>query len=67
MKARLLLGLLLAGLLCGCASSSPYSETMTDTDTQSQQSVLPEGPRRPPPTYRPGLDSGPGYMGPGSF
>jgi hypothetical protein len=62
MKVRLLLGLLLSGLLCGCAANTPYSETMTDTSTQDQQRVLPEAPGRAPLTYTPGLDSGPGSL-----
>jgi hypothetical protein len=61
MKVRLLLGLLLSGLLCGCAANTPYSETMTDTSTQGQQRVLPEPPRQAPLTYQPGLDSGSGF------
>jgi len=36
MKVRLLFGLLLSALLCGCAANVPYSETMTDTSTHSQ-------------------------------
>ena len=62
MKTRLLLGLLLASLLCSCAANAPYSETMIDTSTQDQRSVLPEAPRRAPLTYKPGLDSGPGSV-----
>ncbi len=65
MKVLQLLGLLLAGMLCSCASSAPYSETMIDTSTQNRQTVLPEAPRQPPLTYQPGLDSGPGFGGPG--
>jgi hypothetical protein len=57
MKIRLLLGLLLSGLLCGCAANTPYSETMTDTGTEGQQRVLPDAPRQAPLTYQPGLDS----------
>jgi hypothetical protein len=60
MKFRLLLGLLASGLLCGCAANVPYSETMTDTGTQSHQRVLPDAPSQGPITYTPGLDSGPG-------
>jgi hypothetical protein len=48
MKVRLLLGLLLSGLLFGCAANVPYSETMTDTGTQTQQRVLPDAPPQPP-------------------
>jgi hypothetical protein len=62
MKVRLLFGLLLSGLFCGCAANVPYSETMTDTSTQSQQRVLGEAPRQAPLTYQPGLDSGPGGL-----
>jgi hypothetical protein len=58
MKVRLLFGLLLAGLLCGCAANVPYSETMTDTAAQSQQRVLPDAPSQGPIKYQPGLDSG---------
>jgi hypothetical protein len=65
MKISLLLGLLLSGLLCGCAANAPYTETMTDTSTQSQQRVLPDAPRQAPITYQPGLDSGSGMMGGG--
>ena len=63
MKLRLLLGLLLSGLLYGCAANVPYSETMTDTGTQSQQRVLPDAPRQAPLSYQPGLDSGSGMFG----
>jgi hypothetical protein len=62
MKVRLLLGLLLSGLLCGCAANVPYSETMTDTSTQDQQRVLPDPRQRAPLTYTPGMDSGPGAL-----
>ncbi|HEX9280998.1 MAG TPA: hypothetical protein VF878_00840 [Candidatus Udaeobacter sp.] len=62
-KVRLLFGLLLSGLLCGCAANTPYSETMTDTSAQTQQRVLPDAPRQAPLTYQPGLDSGSGMMG----
>jgi hypothetical protein len=62
MKDCLLLSLLLSALLCGCAANVPYSETMTDTGTQSQQRVLPEAPQRPPLTYTPGRDPGPGSL-----
>jgi hypothetical protein len=44
MKVRLLLGLVLSGLLCSCASNSQYSETMIDTSTHAGQTVLPEPP-----------------------
>jgi hypothetical protein len=62
MKVRLLLGLLLSGLICGCAANAPYSEIVTDTSTQTQQRVLPQAPRQAPLTYQPGLDSGPGQF-----
>jgi hypothetical protein len=65
-KVRLLLGLLVAGLLCGCASSAPYSETMIDTNSKNRQTVLPEAPPQAPLTYQPGLDSGSGMTGSGS-
>jgi len=66
MKERQLLGLLLAaGLLCSCASTAPYSETMIDTSTQNRHTVLPDAPPQPPLTYQPGLDSGPGFGPPG--
>jgi hypothetical protein len=58
MKVRLLSSLLLSGLLCGCAANTPYTETMTDTSTQTQQRVLPNAPQQAPLTYQPGLDSG---------
>jgi type IV pilus biogenesis protein CpaD/CtpE len=44
MRRRLLLGLLLSALLCGCASNSPYSETVIDTNKGTQQTALPEAP-----------------------
>src|SRR6266513_2846518 len=65
-KGRQLLGLLLvAGLLCSCASSAPYSETMIDTSTQKRNTVLPDAPPQPPLTYQPGVDPGPGFGPPG--
>jgi len=63
MKVQLLLALLVAGLLCGCASSAPYSETMIDTSTRNRQTVLPDAPPQPPLSYQPGLDSGSGMSG----
>jgi hypothetical protein len=57
MKVRLLLGLLLAGLLCGCAANTPYSETVVDTDKHTQQRGLPETPVYNKPTYAPGASS----------
>jgi len=61
MKVRLLLGLLLSGLLCGCAANTPYSETVVDTNKHTQQRGLPETPvygRRP--VYTPGSTEEPG-------
>ena len=43
MKVGLLVGLLLPGLLCSCASNSPYSETSQPTP----QTVLPPAPLTP--------------------
>jgi len=40
MKVRLLLGLLLSGLICSCAT--------TDNSTRTQQTVLPPAPPQPP-------------------
>jgi hypothetical protein len=54
MKVRLLLGLLLAGLLCGCAANTPYSETVVDTDKRTQQRGLPETPVSDRPIFTPG-------------
>jgi hypothetical protein len=54
MKVRLLLGLLLSGLLCGCAANTPYSETMVDTNKRTQQRGLPETPVSDRPVYTPG-------------
>ena len=66
MKVGQLLGLLLiAGVLCSCASNAPYSETMIDTGTQNRHTVLPDAPPQAPLTYKPGLDSGPGFGPPG--
>ncbi len=66
MKVGQLLGLLLiAGVLCSCASNAPYSETMIDTSTQKRNAVLPDAPPQAPITYQPGLDSGPGFGPPG--
>ncbi len=65
MNVRLLLGLLLLGLFCGCAANVPYSETMTDTSSQAHQRVILDSPRQAPITYQPGLDSGSGMMGSG--
>jgi len=59
----LLLGLIASGLLCGCAANAPYTETMTDTSSQTQRRVLPDAPRQAPLTYTPGLDSGSGFGG----
>jgi hypothetical protein len=54
MKVRLLLGLLLSGLLCGCAANTPYSETVIDTNKRTQQRGLPETPVYGRPIYTPG-------------
>jgi hypothetical protein len=54
MKVRLLLGLLLAGLLCGCAANTPYSETVVDTEKHTQQRRLPETQVYDRPVYTPG-------------
>jgi hypothetical protein len=54
MKVRLLLGLLLSGLLCGCAANTPYSETVVDTNKHTQQRGLPETPVYNKPVYSPG-------------
>jgi hypothetical protein len=62
MKVGQLLGLLLiAGLLYSCASTAPYSETMVDTSTQNQHTVLPDAPPQAPLTYKPGIDSFGGF------
>jgi len=60
MKVRLLLGLLLAGLLCGCAANTPYSETVVDTEKHTQQRGLPETPVYDRPVYTPGSREDPG-------
>jgi hypothetical protein len=54
MKVRLLLGLLLSGLLFGCAANTPYSETVVDTEKHTQQRGLPETPVYNRPIYTPG-------------
>jgi hypothetical protein len=54
MKVRLLLGLLLSGLLYGCAANTPYSETVVDTNKRTQQRGLPETPVYNKPVYSPG-------------
>ena len=67
MKLRLLLGLLLSGLLCGCAANTPYSETVVDTNKHTQQRGLPETPVYNKPIYTPGgtsdLSGAPGTSG----
>jgi hypothetical protein len=63
MKVRLLLGLLLAGLLCGCAANTPYSETVVDTEKRTQQRGLPETAVYDRPVYTPGSSEQPG-LGP---
>ena len=60
MKVRLLLGLLLAGLFCGCAANTPYSETVVDTEKHTQQRGLPETPVYNKPVYAPGASEQPG-------
>ena len=54
MTVRLLLGLLLSGLLWGCAANTPYSETVVDTNKHTQQRGLPETPVYNRPIYTPG-------------
>ena len=54
MKVRLMLGLLLSGLLCGCAANTPYSETVVDTNKHTQQRGLPETEVYNRPIYNPG-------------
>jgi hypothetical protein len=56
MKVRLLFGVFLSGLLCGCAANTPYSETVIDTSTQTRQTVLPEAPVANRPTFAPGSE-----------
>jgi len=66
MKVRILFASLALGLFCGCAANAPYTETMTDTNTQTRQTYIPRGPAPVDrPTYQPGLDSGSGMMSPG--
>jgi hypothetical protein len=50
----LLLGLLASGLLCGCAANTPYSETVVDTSTHTQERGLPETEVSNRPIYTPG-------------
>ena len=57
MKVHLLLGLLLSGLLCGCAANTPYSETVIDTTKHSQERGLPESPVYNRPIFTPGGSS----------
>ena len=59
MKVRLLLGLLLAGLFCGCAANTPYSETVVDTEKHTEQRGLPETPVYNKPVYTPGASEQP--------
>jgi hypothetical protein len=54
MNFRLLLALLLSGLLWGCAANTPYSETVVDTNKQTEQRGLPETPVYRRPVYTPG-------------
>jgi hypothetical protein len=60
MKVCLLLGLLLSGLLCGCAANTPYSETVVDTNKHTQQRGLPETPSYNKPVFTPGSSEQPG-------
>ena len=57
MNVRLLLGLVVSGLLLGCAANTPYSETVIDTSTGNQQRGLPETPVYRRPVYTPGSSS----------
>jgi hypothetical protein len=57
MNVRLLLGLLLSGLLWGCAANTPYSETVVDTNKHTQQRGLPETPVYNRPIYTPGASN----------
>jgi hypothetical protein len=59
MNVRLLLGLVLSGLLWGCAANTPYSETVVDTNKHTQQRGLPETPVYNRPTYTPGSSEPP--------
>ena len=54
MKVHLLLGVLVSGLLYGCAANTPYSETVVDTNKRTQQRGLPETPVSDRPVYAPG-------------
>jgi hypothetical protein len=54
MKVHLVLALLLSPLLWGCAAHTPYSETVIDTSTGTQQRGLPETPVYSRPVYTPG-------------
>ena len=56
-KVGLLLGLLLSGLLGGCAANTPYSETVIDTSTGAQGRGLPETPVYNRPVYNPGSNA----------
>jgi hypothetical protein len=57
MKVRLLLGLLLSGLFCGCAATTPYSETVVDTTKHTQERGLPETQVSDRPIYTPGASN----------
>jgi hypothetical protein len=57
MKVYLLVGLIASGLLCGCAASTPYSETVIDTQKHTQERGLPETPVYDRPVYTPGGSS----------
>jgi hypothetical protein len=56
-KVRLVLGLVVSGLVFGCAANTPYSETVIDTSTGSQKRGLPETPVYRRPMYTPGANS----------
>lgn len=56
-KVELLLGLVVSGLLFGCAANTPYSETVIDTSTGAQGRGLPETPVYRRPAYTPGANS----------
>jgi hypothetical protein len=53
MKVQLL-GLFASGLLCGCAANTPYSETVVDTSTHTQERGLPETEVSNRPIFAPG-------------
>jgi hypothetical protein len=58
MKVRLALGLLLLGLLYGCAANTPYSETVVDTNKRTQERGLgPQAPIYDRPIFTPGQNA----------